>query len=148
MIKTMTAPYAARAAADLELLQPNRATHETTAGPSINPRLPPLATRPLAKAPALKCFTAISKRNVVPAVSSTPAATERHRSYQYVIAVRLFVPASKARAICGRFDFCPNKFSARQISPLVVLCNLVPGISGNASWHCTPLLLICPPPDA
>src|SRR5688572_17477705 len=90
-------PHPASTAADFELLHPNRPTTETTAGPSINPRLPPLATSPFASAPALKCFTAISSRNVVPAVSSTPAATARQRSYRYVIAVRLFVPASKAQ---------------------------------------------------
>ena len=74
------APTAAINAAAFELLHPVRATTVTATGPSISPKLPPLATNPFASAPAWKYFTAISSKNVVLAVSSTPAAADRHFS--------------------------------------------------------------------
>lgn len=57
-----------------------RSTWETTTGASIKPTLAPVAASALASAPAWNQRTAMSSRKVVPAVSSTPAASARHFS--------------------------------------------------------------------
>src|SRR4051812_5057310 len=83
----------------VEGLQPARGTQKTSAGESSSPRLPEPATRPLAAAPASNHRTAISKRKVVPAVSRTPAALERHNSCTKVVLVR-------ASAVMERLEPC------------------------------------------
>ena len=73
------APSVSREAA-WAVVQPSSATRETTSGPAMNPSAAAAAMSAFAVAPNSNHRTAMSSRNVVTAVSMTPAATARSRS--------------------------------------------------------------------
>src|SRR5688572_18693250 len=78
--RNASAPTARMRAAAWLVGQPLAFTKETTRGEMSRPTLPAPATAALANAPASYQRTAMSNRNVLPAVSIMPALAARHNS--------------------------------------------------------------------
>jgi len=93
--------------------QPRALTNDTATGEQSSPTLPDAATIALANAPASNHRSAINSRNVLPAVSRTPDAAERHSSKRNVIRVR---SCSKAGRLRGGTKGGQNKCDRKKVT--------------------------------